>query len=183
MGRDARVRAPGGQSLFGSDQIVDRCWCMWYFVRVEDFHAAGRDGNRAAFKELMANADEPLGVIAHQDGEPVGWCAVGPRTRYTRLLKTPTLRDRDRNEDDAVWIVPCFFVSDGSRRGGVSAALLRAAVALAQENGAKAIEGFPDPPKKRSERGARGSEATFDACGFTAVSRPSAARVIMRRAF
>lgn len=169
------------QRLFGSDPMVDACWCMWYVVRVADFHQQGRDGNRAAFLELQATSPEPLGVLAYRGDEPVGWCAAGPRSRYVRALKTPTLRGRDPAEDDDVWLVTCLFVKEGHRRGGVAAALIEGASALARARGACAIEGFPDAPGKRSERGARGAESTFEACGFTVVRRPSPARAIVRR--
>ena len=31
------------------------------------------------------------GLVAYLDGEPVGWCAVEPRTAYVRLLKERAL--------------------------------------------------------------------------------------------
>ena len=168
------------QRLFGSDPMVDACWCQWYITRVVDFHEQGREGNRRSFLALQTESPEPLGLIAYRDGEPAGWCAVGPRSRYVRALKTPTLRGRDTAEDDDVWLVTCLFVRDGHRRSGVAPALLDGAVELARDRGATAIEGFPDARGKRTEHGARGKEATFEACGFTVVRRPSPARAVMR---
>lgn len=174
---------PDLERLFGSDPLVDACWCVWHIVRVADFHAAGRVGNRAKFDELLANSREPLGLIAYDHDEPVGWCAAGPRARFTRAVATPTLRGRERGEDDTVWLVPCFFVKEQARGRGVTCALLEGAVAAAEDAGAIAIEGFPDSIGKRVERGARGSESVFAARGFVPVRRPSEARVIMRRDF
>ena len=168
------------EALFGADPLTDRCWCVWHIVRVEDFHAAGREGNRAKFEELLANSHEPVGLIAYEGNEPVGWCAAGPRARFTRAVETPTLRGRNRHEDDTVWLVPCFFVKDTARKRGVTAALLKRAVGAAKKARAVAIEGFPDARGKRVERGARGSESVFASCGFVPVSRPSSARVVMR---
>ena len=172
---------PDLEKLFGTDPLVDGCWCVWHIVRVADFHAAGRDGNRATFDDLLANSAETLGLLAYDHDEPVGWCAAGPRTRFARALGTPTLRGRDRDEDDTVWLVPCFFVKEGARRRGITAALLDGAASAAKRAGATAIEGFPDARGKRVERGARGSEQVFLSRGFMAVRRPSDARVIMRR--
>ena len=182
-----RVEAVGAEQLadlerlFGSDPIADGCWCMWHITRVADFHAAGREGNRRSFLDLMDMSHSPMGLIAYDNGAPIGWCAAGPRSRYVRALAAPTLRARERDEDDSVWLVPCFFVFSGSRRSGVSRSLLAGAVDLAQAYGAKAIEGFPDAAGKSVERGLPGRESAFAACGFSVVSRPSGSRVIMRR--
>lgn len=168
-------------ALFATDGVVDRCWCMWFLMRVADFHEAGREGNRESFCELMEATDEPLGVIAYRDGEAVGWCAVGPRARYERAVKTPTLKGRDPTEDDDVWLAPCFYIREDARGEGVANAMLERAVEIAAHHGAKAIEGFPDATSKKNERGARGNEPMFTDCGFSPVRRPSNARVIMRR--
>lgn len=113
----------------------------------------------------------------------VGWCAVGPRRRYARAVRTPTFKGRDPNEDDAVWLVPCFFVHRDARRAGVSRALLEAAIRLAQEHGATAIEGFPYAGSKRRSGGDLqvGFEPLFASCSFSVARRPSGNRVVMRR--
>ena len=76
--------------LFSTDKVADQCWCMWFIIPVKEFHALGHEGNRASFCELVASSEQPLGLLAYQNDEPVGWCAVGPRSRYVRALKTPT---------------------------------------------------------------------------------------------
>lgn len=106
--------------LFACDESVNRCWCMWFIIRVKDYQAAGRDGNRAAFVELVEQGPSPMGLIAYDDGTPVGWCAAGPRSRYERAVKTPTLADRDPAEHESVWLVPCFFIRPGRRQQGVA---------------------------------------------------------------
>ncbi|NNF68827.1 MAG: GNAT family N-acetyltransferase [Acidimicrobiia bacterium] len=170
--------------LFGSDEVADRCWCMWFITRVKDFRSAGREGNRAALLDLVAVEEQPVGLIAYRDGSPVGWCAVGPRSRYDRAVKTPTMRGHDPAENDTVWFVPCFFIRPTARRQGVAAALLRAAIAMATEHGAQAIEGFPQAGDRTRSRGSNfqtGVEPLFEQAGFEPVRRPSDNRVIMRR--
>ena len=170
-------------ALFGSDDVTDRCWCMWFIIRVADFHRAGRTGNRASFVDLVAREPEPMGLIAYEGDEPVGWCAAGPRDRYERMLRSPTLRARDSSEDDSVWLVPCFYIRSETRGAGVATALLEGAVDLARRHGAPAIEGFPLSGEGRRSGGDLqvGVEPLFAACGFAPVRRPSGNRVIMRR--
>jgi GNAT superfamily N-acetyltransferase len=169
--------------LFCSDKVAEKCWCMWFIMPVKAFHAAGSEGNRASFTELAARSKRPLGLLAYQNGEPVGWCAAGPRSRYVRALKTPTYRGGKEEDDNEVWLVPCFFVRKDAQGRGVSRALLETAVQLAQENGATAIEGFPYAGSKRRSGGdvQVGFEPLFASCGFAVIRAPSTSRVVMRR--
>ena len=131
----------------------------------------------------MASADVPPGgLLAYDDGTPVGWCATGPRSRYTRALRSPLLATRDPDEDHTVWLVPCFFVRSGHRRSGVTFELLVAAIDQSRRYNATAIEGFPlagAGPHKADRY--YGTEPLFAACGFSVVHRPSPGRVVMRR--
>ena len=169
--------------LFCTDKITNDCWCMWFIIPVKEFHAAGSEGNRVRFCQLVASSEQPLGLLAYEDGEPVGWCAVGPRSRYVRALKTPTYRGGEEGEDSDTWLVPCFLVRKDIRGHGVSRALLEAAVDLAKENGATAIEGFPFSGSKRRSGGdiQVGFESLFSSCGFEVIRTPSTSRVVMRR--
>lgn len=173
--------------LLATDRAAGGCWCMWFIIRVKDYHRAGSGGNRASFCALMASSAQPLGLLAYRADEPMGWCAVGPRSRYVRALKTPTYQGRDPSEDDSVWLVPCFFVRRDARRAGLGVMLLQSAVGLANEHGARAIEGLPfsggpfSGGKRRSRDTQVGFEALFSACGFAAIRTPSPNRVIMRR--
>ena len=156
---------------------------MWFIRRVADYHAAGDAGNRTAFVELAHGSPDPMGLLAYDDDDVIGWCAAGPRSRYARAVKAPTLKGRDPGEDDDVWLVPCFLISPDRRRQGVATALLEAAVELAGRSGATAIEGSPLSGSKARSKGTdfmTGTETLFAGCGFTPVRRPSDNRVTMR---
>jgi GNAT superfamily N-acetyltransferase len=168
--------------LFGGDAEANGCWCMWHIIRVADYHAGGGTANRKRFHALMESSKEPMGLLAYADGETVGWCAAGPRARYARAVKTPTMKGRDPDEDETVWFVPCFFVRRDARKLGVTRELLTGAVALAKKHKARAIEGFPTAEgAKRSRDSMAGHESVFASCGFEVIRRPSPARVVMRR--
>jgi len=171
-------------SLFSTDKGAAACWCMWFIIPVKDYHAAGGRGNQASFRELMASSGQPLGLVAYRDGVPVGWCAVGPRSRYARAIRTPTYKGRDPDEDDDVWLLPCIFVRPDARRSALCAELIGSAVRLAKARGAAAIEAFPLSGRKRRSNDTQvGFEPAFAACGFTVKNRPSDARALMRLDF
>src|SRR4029077_13100692 len=79
-------------------------------------------------------------------GEPVGWCAVEPRPRFSGLLRNNRVPWEGRAEDKAdesVWALTCVFVREHYRRRGLASALVRAAVEHARRRGARALEGYP----------------------------------------
>jgi hypothetical protein len=43
----------------------------------------------------MCEADHPPGVVTYRDGEPVGWCNIGPRSEITRLAGSRLIRPVD----------------------------------------------------------------------------------------
>ncbi len=169
------------EPLFAGHAVANGCWCMWFIDSVSDYHRAGPAGNKAKLQSLAAATDLPVGVIARQDGGVVGWAATGPRGRYARAVRTPTVKSVDRSENADVWLVPCFFVRPDARGEGLARRLLAACVDLAAGAGARAIEGFPlARPAGTADRQV-GTEALFAACGFRPVARPSSNRVLMRR--
>ncbi len=173
------------ESLFASDPVTAGCFCMWFIVPVVDYHAGGPERNKALFRDLATSSRYPIGLLAYENGSPVGWCAAGPRDRYVRALRIPSFKGRDPSEDQNVWLIPCFFIAKHARRKGVARELLDGAVAMAREAGAKAIEGFPfaSEVKSSSKDLMVGAEAIFEACGFKPTRRPSNTRIVMRMEF
>lgn len=173
----------GLDTLFCGNKPADRCWCMWHIIPVKAFHEGGPEQNRTQLMVLAQTEDKPIGILAYQDDEPAGWCAVGPRERYARAIKTPSYRHKGEDPFNNVWLVPCFIVRSESRGQGISKMLLDAAVELARSYNAQAVDGFPFASDKRRSGSQNhvGFESTFLACGFTPIRRPSESRVVMRR--
>ena len=158
---------------------------MAFIASNRDYQAGWWGQNRERFEAIARDSATPMGLLAYDNGgAPVGWCATGPRSRYERVLgpRATILRNRDRTEDGSVWLVPCFFIRVGSRREGLTSALLAAAAELARSHGAAAIEGFPlaSDNKGKADR-YYGREGLFAACGFECIDRPTPKRVVMRR--
>jgi GNAT superfamily N-acetyltransferase len=132
-------------------------------------------------------SDVTSGLVAYLDGEPVGWCAVEPRTSYEGLVRNHRVPWEGRAEDktdNSVWAVTCLFTRAGFRKRGISRALARAAVDFARVRGARAIKGYPMTTKNViAEELHVGTEGVFADAGLAEVSRPTLRRVVMRTDF
>lgn len=151
------------------------CSCMRWRLTSADYKRSTKE-DRVATLDGLVQQDTPVGVLAYQDGEPVGWCSVAPRETYAALERFHAL---PRLDDTPVWSVVCFFVDSAVRRSGVTLGLLRAAVEYAVSQGATVIEGYPVEPRARLYT-YMGFPATFLRAGFRDVTPPGQARLVMR---
>jgi GNAT superfamily N-acetyltransferase len=166
------------EALMKTNGITGSCWDMW--PRRLNAEGAARhahwkskgvsvsEGNRRDIATII-RARKPVGLLAYQDGEPVGFASVGPRFAYPRVDTSKTSPPID---DLAVWAVPCFYVHRTRRGAGVTTALLRAAVEYARKQGAPAVEGYPradDAPRVSAESAFFGTEAMYRRAGYRKV--------------
>lgn len=127
-----------------------------------EFATTPPEERQALLAGLVEEGSEP-GLLAYRDGEAVGWCALGPRSRYARMM-SPRSR-----------VVNCFFVR--ARREGVARRLLAAAVRFSRLNGASRLEAYPVDTAARAGMQASdlfpGTLTMFLAAGFDEVGRPN----------
>ena len=180
------------QAVFGTRGDPSRCQCQRYKMQPGESWASVGAEELALRLRAQTDCGHPesgttSGLVAYLDGEPVGWCAVEPRTAYPRLLlktRVPWEGRAEDKTDDSVWAVTCFVTRAGFRRRGVSRALARAAVDFARDRGARALEGYPmiTQPGQEVAWGELhvGSRSIFAAAGFAEVSHPTLRRVVMR---
>jgi GNAT superfamily N-acetyltransferase len=180
------------RTVFGTRGQASRCQCQRYKLRPRESFASSPVEERVHRLRQQTDCGHPgsgttSGLVAYLAGEPVGWCSVEPRSAYAGLLRNNRVPWTGRMEDKAdesVWAVTCLFARAGFRKRGVSRALAHAAVGFARERGARAIEGYPmTTTDVITEELHVGTEGVFAAAGFTAVSRPTPRRVVMRLEF
>jgi GNAT superfamily N-acetyltransferase len=177
------------QKIFGSRGAAAGCQCQRYKLAPRESFRSVPVEERADRLRRQADSGHPesgttSGLVAYIDDEPVGWCAVEPRSAYTglaRVFKVPWEgRDEDKT-DSSVWAVTCFVTRKGFRKGGISRALARVAADFARERGARAIEGYPIVTTDVIiEELHVGTMSVFADAGFTVVSHPTPRRVVMR---
>jgi GNAT superfamily N-acetyltransferase len=183
------------QAVFGVRGSAAYCRCQRYKLRPREAFARFPVEERARrLREQTAcdrpNSDTTSGLVAYLDGRPVGWCAVEPRSAYEGLARNNRVPWEGRSEnkaDDTVWAVTCVFVRAGFRGRGIAYALARAAVDVARDRGARALEAYPlltTPGQKISwDEIHVGNRSIFAAAGLAEVNRPTKRRVVMRIEF
>lgn len=177
------------QTIFGTRGAASGCQCQRFkLARRESFASFPAEERGFRLREQtdcgQPESDTTSGLVAYLGDEPVGWCAVEPRTAYSGLIRNNrvpwTGRDEDR-ADDSVWAVTCLFARAGFRKRGVSRALASAAVGFARDRGARALEGYPIlTTDVITEELLVGTRSVFADAGLREVSAPTPRRVVMR---
>ncbi|MCW5697301.1 MAG: GNAT family N-acetyltransferase [Bauldia sp.] len=172
--------APGGPKY---------CWCMVWRGDAAERRGwpgaatkAGKRGElseagklrRAALKKRV-EAGEPVGLLAYDGDEPVGWVSVAPRPTYERL-KGP---DDHADAPQKVWSVVCFYLKRAFRGAGQGNAMIEAAIAAAKAGGAAVLEAYPVQPDSPSYR-FMGFVPAFARAGFREVAPAGSRRTVMR---
>jgi GNAT superfamily N-acetyltransferase len=158
------------------------CWCLSY--RIPSRENVALTGPARGEKVAALMEQGPIGVLAYDGAEVVGWAAVARRadTTFARNRKIPHVDASD------VWSVWCIRVRPGYRGRGISHALLAGAVEYARSQGAPAIEGYPvdnNGEKVDLTMAYVGTRALFEKAGFEKAADATSVingfpRVVMR---
>jgi GNAT superfamily N-acetyltransferase len=178
------------RAIFGSRGYAAYCQCQRFKIGHHEWTdtpvVLRMERLRAETHCGYPSAPTTSGLVAYLDGEPVGWCAVEPRTAYPRLPPRRIAWEArgEHRDDDTVWAVTCFATRAGFRRQGIARALARATVDFARKRGARALEAYPmltEPGQEITWGEAHvGTASIFADAGFQEVSHPTLRRVVMR---
>jgi GNAT superfamily N-acetyltransferase len=168
------------EDLFADGAACKRCWCMYWRLG-SAYRKNSRDANRDLFRDIV-QAGPPPGLIALDGETPVGWCQLTPRNELAFLDRSRP-NPLSRLDDLPVWCISCFYVRKGRRKSGVTAALIREAIGVAQFQGAVALEAYPLDREHSTSSTFTGFATTFAKLGFQTVARRDPARPIMRYYF
>jgi GNAT superfamily N-acetyltransferase len=161
---------------------ANACWCLSYRIPSrENASLRGPDRGRKV-AEIMEHG--PMGVLAYDGDEVVGWAAVAPRAD-TAFANSRTIPRVDGGD---VWSVWCIRVRPGHRGAGISHSLLAGAVEFARVGGATVLEGYPvdnQGEKVDLTMAYVGTRGLFEKAGFRKAADTSSVingfpRVLMR---
>lgn len=179
------------QAIFGTRGTAARCQCQRYkLLRKESFGSQPVEERQSRLRDQtdVGHPESPTtsGLVAYDDGVPVGWCAVQPRPQFPGLRhsQVPWLgRDQDR-ADASVWAITCVFARAHHRKQGVAKALIAAAIEFAGSRGAAALEAYPMTTKAAIDEELHvGTIGSYLEAGFTEIGRPTQRRAVVRLEF
>ena len=161
------------------------CWCLTYRIPSK-LNRELRGPKRGELVSELCDLDPPPGVLAYDEGTPVGWAGAAPRADLNSFARS---NSKIPHVDDLpVWTVWCFRTRAGNRGRGIAHALLGGAIEFARSYDAPAIEGYPvDNGTERVDltMGYVGTRSLFERAGFAKVSDTDSVldgfpRVLMR---
>lgn len=167
---------PALEDLFGRAGASNGCWCMYWRLGA-DYKLRPREQNRQALR-TRTEGGPPPGLLAFDGELAVGWCQVTPR-RELPWLEAQFARHVD---DAPVWSISCFYIRRGCRRRGVTPKLIAAALRVARDAGAPALEAYPVDTEVLGSTSNifTGTASTFRRAGFRTIATRSPSRPIMR---
>ena len=158
------------------------CWCLTYRLPAKENKALTGPARGERVGAMLQ--DGPIGVLAYDEDEVVGWAAVAPRseTTFDRSRTIPRVDDAD------VWCVWCIRIKPGHRKKGISHHLLAGAIGFARGHGATILEGYPLDNAGETINTTTayvGTKALFESTGFRHVADTKSVldgfpRVLMR---
>lgn len=172
-------RWPDLEKLFGPRGAYGGCWCMWNRISNRRFEETTGDEKQEMLRSIVD--DRVPGLLAYEEGVPVGWVSVGPREEFGRIQRSRVTKAVD---EVPVWSIVCFVIEKHHRGSGIGTELLEAAVEYAREHGALAVEGYPVEPRRDRMPDIyawMGLASMFEAAGFSEIARRSETRPLFRK--
>lgn len=163
---------PAFEAFFSARGAPNWCWCMAFRRTPDEVKVASAANSR---RQIVARIRDgvPVGLLAYDGPEAVGWVSVAPRDTF-RLKGAPAPDGAD------VWAISCFYVPRARRRQGMMRQLIAGAVAHARANGATIVEAYPVEAESPSYRHMGFVPVLADA-GFDDLGKAGKRRHVMRR--
>jgi GNAT superfamily N-acetyltransferase len=152
---------------------------MFFRLAKKEFEENKYAGNKRKMHQLVKK-QQPVGLLAFQNDEAVGWISLAPREQFIKLENS---RVHKRIDDEKVWSITCFFIRKDFRNKGLSLQLIEAAQDFAKKNKIKILEAYPVKPysdKMPDVFAWTGFYTTFLKAGFKVVSETSKSKPMMR---
>lgn len=139
--------------LFEQDRMTSQCWCLNHRVQVhnlvieseakaimQDWVCPKRTLRAVTSEDVAAPTVHGLLLYEKSDEseDVIGWVGVEP-------LSSLIGHDCSQDAQESEWSIHCVYLLKNFRSKGLTGQLIKAAIDLARDNGAKLISAFPCP--------------------------------------
>jgi GNAT superfamily N-acetyltransferase len=160
------------ERFFSAPGAPKHCWCMvWRRTAAEAKLQAPAERKRMMLERIAAGM--PVGLIAYDGAEAVGWVSIAPRDTHRALGGPPA------EPGEVIWSLVCFYVPRRRRGAGLVRRLLAGAIDHARSNGATIVEAYPVDRESPSFR-FMGFVPVFASAGFRDLGMTGTRRHVMR---
>lgn len=175
---DAFVRFFEGEG-FMDNPLWATCYCLFPNFTGSNEEWATRPGeDNLRDKFALFKRGDAHGLLAFGDeGQPVAWCAAGPKTEMANL---PRILKGEHTETEGIGSIFCFVVAPPYRRQGVAQRLLDAACDYLRGFGLRLAEAYPSEDPAGDAEAYHGPLEMYLQAGFHVHAR-SGSRAIVRR--
>jgi GNAT superfamily N-acetyltransferase len=160
--------------------VCGGCWCVYHRVSSSAYKNSTREDRYALMKSYLDDGTA-CGIVVYDNGEPVGWCNVGPAEYFVSFDRSPAYRLLNIPENlRPKWRIACVFVDKGRRRQHLSGRVLAFAIDAIAKNGGGVTEAFPIVLETTPKPSYTGKKHQYEALGFSAVAPMGTHRLLMR---
>ena len=137
-------------NAFGDNPHWAGCYCLFYDVTTPseewDPSDPGFGARNRAEREKRIERGEARGILAFEDGRPVGWVNAGPRTEFGNLRH---FAEAVEEGDPPTGSIMCFVIHPDHRSRGVATSLLAGVDGYFRTLGLTQAEAYPrkEPPE------------------------------------
>ncbi len=160
------------EAFFSAPGAPKHCWCMVWRRTAQEAKLQAPAERRRMMLERIADG-VPVGLLAYDGEEAVGWVSMAPRETHRALGGPPA------EPGEVIWSLTCFYGPRRLRGKGLVRKLLAGAVDHARANGATIVEAYPVDPDSPSFR-FMGFVPVFASAGFADLGMTGTRRHIMR---
>ena len=155
------------ETVMGKNGAFCGCWCAYDRMRRSIFSKTDSETHKSVTREYV-NSGKPVGIIAYQNRNPIGWCSVGPVDEFPGIVYS---REFKPENPEGKWCITCLFIRKGWRQRGIASYLITSALDVAHKAGAKSVEAYPvEGGKSRGDPFIyRGIVSTYLKLGFVPV--------------
>ncbi len=143
----------------------DNCFCSaWWVDTWEGWLEQSPQENRALREDLLAKGDYD-GYLLYHDERVIGWCQVGTRDRFAKLLS-----QFDLTIDPKTWAISCIRIDENFQRKGAATYLLGEILSSLSKKGIERVEAYPKLDSKLSAiHQWTGPKGLYEKAGFKLV--------------